>query len=206
MTENSEGEKYKSIFNFISTPNNGRSANTDSDMEKMNTFLSEIQRVATDSNPYKRRDGQNNQQLPQTTTTTIQRIIQQRLKMLEFKTSGVALIARNSDNGRQQNSTRSQDKPNNNINTEVGRVELRTSNNASHLVKQLPNLHIKVGSVNTSGWTTDKAQMRVRQIVEHHHLDILILTETRKNLDEIILGYGREIIVGGAGNKTTGVQ
>lgn len=65
-------------------------------------------------------------------------------------------------------------------------------------------MFIRLGAVNIGGWSDSKA-IRLRQIILQYNLDILMVSETRRNLDDVIPGKGRTLIVLGAGNKTSGV-
>lgn len=66
------------------------------------------------------------------------------------------------------------------------------------------NPYLRIGTVNIGGWSESKA-VRLRQIIEAHQLELLVVTETRKPLDEVLLGKGRSMIVRGSGMKHTGV-
>lgn len=74
----------------------------------------------------------------------------------------------------------------------------------SELVPKFRPLYLRIATVNVSGWSPAKA-IHVKQIIERNRLELLIITETRNNLDLTLPGTGRPIIVRGVASKKTGV-
>jgi hypothetical protein len=72
------------------------------------------------------------------------------------------------------------------------------------LVGESRGLYLRVATINVGGWSDDKA-IRVRQIVDHYQIEVLIATETRRQIDSVIPGKGRTLIVKGVATKKTGV-
>lgn len=65
-------------------------------------------------------------------------------------------------------------------------------------------LVLRLATVNVGGWSGDKA-LRLRQITDRYQLDALLVTETRRSLDDVIPGRGRTLVIKGKGTKKTGV-
>ena len=205
VEENSENKRNTGILDLISTPNNSRTSNTrirhgqnENSLER-NTKSSNGSRSLQEKGWPEPALTTRNSSENCTTATQNAGVRDEWCSSKVFREDSTMW---NSDGRKQQNSTRSQDRINEDNREE--RLEVREAITAVDLVKQPRNLYIRVAAVNVCGWSDDK-EVRIRQIVDNHNLDFLFVSETRKILDSVIIGKGRPLIVRGTATKTTGV-
>ena len=61
--------------------------------------------------------------------------------------------------------------------------------NINQLVPTKRKLYIKIATTNVSGWSVDKG-IRIRQWLENNQVDLMVITKTCRNLDELLPGRG----------------